>query len=51
MNGEELKQLGLQPGPHFKKILDRLMDERINGTIKTAAEERVLARRLVARHA
>ncbi len=48
VNGEDLKQFGLPPGPHFKRILDRLLDERVDGTIKTAVEERALARRLVA---
>ena len=48
VNGQDLKQYGLWPGPQFKGILDRLLDERIDGTIKTAAQERALARRLVA---
>jgi tRNA nucleotidyltransferase (CCA-adding enzyme) len=48
VNGEDLKQYGLPPGPQFKGILDRLLDERIDGTIKTAIQERALARRLVA---
>ena len=48
VNGEDLKQLGLRPGPQFKRILNRLLTERIDGTIKTAVEERALARRLVA---
>lgn len=48
VNGDDLIQFGLRPGPEFKRILDRLLTERIDGTIKTAVEERVLARRLVA---
>lgn len=48
VDGEDLKQFGLRPGPQFKRILDRLLTERIDGTIKTAVEERALARRLVA---
>jgi len=48
VNGEDLKQFGLRPGPQFKRILNRLLTERIDGTIKTAVEERALARRLVA---
>jgi tRNA nucleotidyltransferase (CCA-adding enzyme) len=43
-NGDTLKELGLQPGPHFKKILDRLLDERLDGRITAAAEERDRAR-------
>ena len=48
VDGEDLKQFGLRPGPQFKRILDRLLTERIDGTIKTAVEERALARLLVA---
>jgi tRNA nucleotidyltransferase (CCA-adding enzyme) len=48
VNGEDLKQFGLRPGPQFKTILDRLLDERIDGRIKTANAERAMARRLVA---
>ena len=47
INGETLKQLGLEPGPHFKKILERLLEERLDGRITTAAQERDRARRLV----
>lgn len=48
VNGADLKQFGLRPGPQFKRILDRLLAERIDGAIKTAVEERAVARRLVA---
>ncbi len=50
VNGDDLKRLGLKPGPHFKKILDRLLDERIDGTIRMPAEEQDLARNLAARY-
>jgi tRNA nucleotidyltransferase (CCA-adding enzyme) len=43
-------RLGLKPGPHFKSILDRLLDERIDGTIRMPAEEQDLARNLAARY-
>jgi tRNA nucleotidyltransferase (CCA-adding enzyme) len=47
INGDTLKEFGLRPGPHFKKILDRLLDERLDGRITAAAEERDRARALV----
>jgi tRNA nucleotidyltransferase (CCA-adding enzyme) len=50
VNGNDLKRLGLKPGPHFKKILDRLLDARIDGAIRMPAEEQELARNLAARY-
>jgi len=44
INGNTLKDFGLRPGPHFKKILDRLLDERLDGRITAADEERDRAR-------
>ena len=50
VNGEHLKELGLKPGPHFKTILDRLLDERLDGRITALAQERQRARTLVERY-
>ena len=50
VNGEDLKQLGLKPGPHFKTILERLLDERLDGRITGVAQERDRARTLVERY-
>jgi len=44
INGNTLKEFGLRPGPHFKTILDRLLDERLDGRITAADEERDRAR-------
>jgi len=46
ISGDTLKEFGLRPGPHFKKILDRLLDERLDGRITAAAQERDRARTL-----
>jgi tRNA nucleotidyltransferase (CCA-adding enzyme) len=46
INGETLKRLGLQPGPQFRKILDRLLDERLDGRITARAQEQDRARAL-----
>jgi tRNA nucleotidyltransferase (CCA-adding enzyme) len=46
LTGADLKALGLTPGPQFKKILDRLLDARLDGDVKSEAEERELARKL-----
>ena len=46
LTGKDLKAMGLKPGPQFKKILDRLLDARLNGDIKTESEEKDLAMKL-----
>lgn len=50
INGETLKQFGLRPGPHFKRILDRLLDERLDGKIAADNEEKARARMLAERY-
>jgi len=47
VDGRDLEKLGLKPGPRFKTILDRLLDARIDGKVRSAAEERTLACRMV----
>jgi tRNA nucleotidyltransferase (CCA-adding enzyme) len=42
LTGRDLKAMGLKPGPKFKQILDQLLDARLNGEVKTDAEERQL---------
>lgn len=44
--GTALKALGLKPGPIYKKILARLFDARLNGDVKSEADERALAKKL-----
>jgi tRNA nucleotidyltransferase (CCA-adding enzyme) len=47
IDGDMLKQFGLRPGPRFKEILGRLLDERLDGRIVAASEEKARARTLV----
>ncbi|SLM48313.1 conserved protein of unknown function [Nitrospira japonica] len=47
VDGHDLATLGLKPGPQFKIILDRLLEARIDGKVRSAAEERKLASRMV----
>lgn len=47
LTGVELKAMGLKPGPQFKKILDRLLDARLNGEVNNETEERELVARLI----
>src|SRR2546428_10129787 len=46
LNGADLKALCLKPGPIYKQILDRLLEARLNGEVKTKADERELAKKL-----
>lgn len=47
LTGADLKALGLKPGPKFKHILDQLLDARLNGEVKTEAEERQFIHQVV----
>lgn len=47
LTGHDLQVLGLHPGPAFKRILDRLRSAKLNGEIKTDAEEREAVRQWV----
>src|SRR5437870_6650132 len=46
LNGSDLKALGIKPGPVYKKILDRLLEARLNGEVQTKADERKLVKKL-----
>lgn len=47
IGGEELKQLGLAPGPQFKKVLETVLFSRLDGRVNSREEELALARRLI----
>jgi len=40
LRGADLLQMGMEPGPQIKDCLTRLLDARLNGTVKTRAHER-----------
>ncbi len=46
ISGNDLKRLGLKPGPRFEKILRKILDARLDGLAKTRDEEIALARKL-----
>jgi tRNA nucleotidyltransferase (CCA-adding enzyme) len=48
IRGEFLKSQGVEPGPVYRQILDRLLYARLDGKIRTASEEEVMARALLA---
>jgi tRNA nucleotidyltransferase (CCA-adding enzyme) len=39
LKGDDLKALGFKPGPIFRKILEALLDARLNGDLKTREDE------------
>ena len=48
LTGEDLKALGLEPGPLFGDLLDTLRDARLDSEVGTRAEEEALVRELLA---
>jgi len=44
--GTDLSAMGLKPGPIYRKVLDQLLDARLNGDIRTEADERELVNKL-----
>ncbi len=40
LRGADLLQMGMEPGPQIKDCLTRLLDARLDGTVKTRAHER-----------
>ena len=48
ITGDYLKAKGVPPGPVYRRILDRLLYARLDGDIRTASEEKVLAGKAVA---
>ncbi len=48
ITGDELRALGMRPGPAYGRLLRRLRDAWLDGEVRSPAEERALAARLVA---
>jgi tRNA nucleotidyltransferase (CCA-adding enzyme) len=46
IGGEDLKRLGLAPGPAYARILEQVLLAKIDGRARTRREEMALARRL-----
>jgi len=40
LKGDDLKEMGFKPGPVYRKILDSLLDARLNGLLKTRQDEK-----------
>ena len=48
LNGTDLKTMGLEPRPLYNRILDLLLDARLDGTVETETDERRLVHQLAA---
>lgn len=48
LSGEDLKRMGLRPGPLFGRILETLREARLDGRVATREEEEALVRRMLA---
>lgn len=49
LTGDDLKRMGVPPGPRFRRILDDLLNAKLDGVVRTAEEEADYARRLLDR--
>jgi tRNA nucleotidyltransferase (CCA-adding enzyme) len=47
LTGDDLKQLGIPPGPQYRDILARLRDARLNGEFTCRAEEEAWVRQFI----
>lgn len=47
LDGDDLRALGVQPGPRLGKMLGAIREARLDGAVKTRKEEEALVRRLL----
>ena len=46
ITGDDLIEMGYEPGPLFRKVLDRVREAQLDGSISTAEQARELARKI-----
>ena len=47
IGGEDLKRLGVEPGPRFRELLDAVLSARLNGRVVSREEELELVKELI----
>ncbi|WP_136513566.1 A-adding tRNA nucleotidyltransferase [Geomonas edaphica] len=47
LKGEDLKQLGVKPGPLFREVLDVVLSARLNGKVSSKEDETALVRKIL----
>lgn len=50
MDGEDLKNMGVKPGPRLGSMLETLREARLNGQVITKEDEEALVRQLMGNH-
>jgi tRNA nucleotidyltransferase (CCA-adding enzyme) len=50
IDGEDLKKLGVKPGPRLGSILETLLEARLDGQVITKEDEEAMVRRLMGNH-
>jgi tRNA nucleotidyltransferase (CCA-adding enzyme) len=50
VDGHDLRERGLPPGPHYRSILNTLRAAWVDGRVKTKAEEQSLLAALIQEH-
>jgi tRNA nucleotidyltransferase (CCA-adding enzyme) len=48
LSGNDLRQMGLTPGPEYGRLLEALLAARLDGVVKTEADERAFLAEQVA---
>ena len=49
VRGDDIKALGVKAGPHFAKIMEKILHKRLDGILKTREEELEYAKKLAKR--
>ena len=50
LTGEDLKQMGIPPGPRYREIMTRLQDARLDGAVTNRVEEENLVKEIWGQH-
>ena len=50
IGGQDLKSLGLKPGPLFRQILNAVLDQKLNGRVQTRQDELTFVHRWIQTH-
>lgn len=49
VTGEDLKKLGVKPGPRFKQLLEKIAQKKLDSRLKTKGQELAFLKKLLAR--
>jgi tRNA nucleotidyltransferase (CCA-adding enzyme) len=49
VKGDDIKSLGVKAGPHFAKMMDKILYKKLDGGLKTREEEMEYAKKLAKR--